>query len=562
MKMIKKVIGVLLAVCVIMISVVPAFAASDVEEMVLSHRFRAYQLFAADSVEGKLLVHVRWGSMFRDADAPESFLGELKSNSSFAAGGSNIFASCSTAENVAGVLENYEDDSEVVKAFAACASGYMNNTYSDTTFANGDTIGEAGYYLFQDAVDDADGSYSVANAVILRMAADSKVDISVKADMPKIEKKVRENTYTTDSASSTIVSGTGRDAVPLHYGAGYNDAADYCIGDAVPFELIGSIPDYLSTYDTYYYAFVDRLSAGLTFTETDGFTVSRYDVVNGNYTFVADVTDAFTLSVTALESGETELVFECGDLITAIPGLKSTSVLIVRYESRLNRNAVIGWDGNENTAYLRYSNNPSNRSSHGQTPPDKVIVFTYQLEGNKLDTAGHPLEGASFLLINEKGEFYSANTSGSRWVSEEKDAQPITSGENGSFVVKGLDKGRYFLREKVAPEGFKALEKDIEFEISATILPDISDELAQSWTTTASDALTSFSARLVRNPENAVSRFDVSAVSDATVFMDIVNSKLYDLPGTGGVGTTVIYIIGGVLLAAGVVLIIIKRRSK
>ena len=130
------------------------------------------------------------------------------------------------------------------------------------------------------------------------------------------------------------------------------------------------------------------------------------------------------------------------------------------------------------------------------------------------------------------------------------------------FTVRGVDKGTYILREKTAPAGFKVLGHDIEFSINAVILPDIDDDLAQTWTTTAKDALKQFTAKLLADIDNAVIGFDYSAPSDSTVTLDIVNTKVYDLPGTGGIGTTIFYIAGGVLVAAAIVLIVVKRRSK
>ena len=147
-------------------------------------------------------------------------------------------------------------------------------------------------------------------------------------------------------------------------------------------------------------------------------------------------------------------------------------------------------------------------------------------------------------------------------MKNEADAELLRSDKNGLFVVRGLDKGQYTLREKNAPTGFKVLAHDIKFTILAKILPDIDDDRAQNWTTTAKDALIDFDASLDSNIDNAVTDFEVSEISKATVSLDIVNTKVYDLPGTGGIGTTIFYIAGGVLVAAAVVLIVVKRRAK
>ena len=159
--------------------------------------------------------------------------------------------------------------------------------------------------------------------------------------------------------------------------------------------------------------------------------------------------------------------------------------------------------------------------------------------------------------------YYSTGNAGSYWVSSADDADVLTSNSNGVFVVKGLDKGVYTLTEINAPDGFKVLAEGIEFEMEATILPDTgNDDAAQTWNGEASKALTAFAAELTENPEQAAKIAVADEVGDATVLLDITNTKVYDLPGTGGMGTTLIYVIGGMLLAGAAVLIVVKRRAK
>ncbi len=561
MKMVKKLTGIIMAFAVIMLSTMSAFAANpETEREILSHEFNAYQIFTATGVEDKYLTDVEWGNMFGGTRQRNLFLNSIKTSDDFKVGGVNIFADCEEADDVARALADYDDYSDIAKAFASHAYDYANVTFGGP-YKNGDTISSAGYYLFEDTT-----TKGVTNPVILKMAADSKVHIEVKASVPQVEKKVKENTYDTDYASKTIYAEINGSKIPLNYGKGYNDVADYCIGDSVPFELIGTIPENFDEFKSYYYAFNDTLSKGLTFTAADAAatTVSLYDVKSGRYSFVTDVTDAFDVDFSVnRRTGETTLTVVCDDILKAIPELTVNSVLIVNYNATLNDSAVVGFDGNTNEVYLEYSNNPNTPTSHGETPTDKVIVFTYELDVNKYDTASKPLEGAEFYLLNAKGEYYSSSsTTGSYWVKNEADAELIRSDKNGVFSVRGLDKGEYALREKNAPTGFKVLAHDIEFTIAAKILPDIDDDRAQNWNTTAKDALIDFAATLDSDPDNAVTDFKVSEVSDATVTIDIVNTKVYDLPGTGGIGTTIFYVAGGVLVAAAIVLIVVKRRAK
>ena len=488
MKMTKKITGVIMAIAVLMLSMVSAFAANtETEREILSHDFNAYQIFTATGVDGKYLTDVEWGNMFGGTRQRNLFLASLKSSDEFKVGGVNIFADCEEADDVARVLADYDDYSDIAKAFASHAYDYANVTFGGP-YKNGDTISSAGYYLFEDTT-----TKGVTNPVILKMAADSKVHIEVKASVPQVEKKVKENTYDTDYASQTIYAEQNGSKIPLNYGKGYNDVADYCIGDSVPFELIGTIPENFDEFKSYYYAFNDTLSKGLTYTDADkaATIVSLYDVKGGKYSYIKDVTDAFDIDYSvSRKTGETELTIACNDILKAIPELTINSVLIVNYNATLNDSAVVGFDGNINEVYLEYSNNPNTPTSHGETPKDKVIVFTYEVDVNKYDTSAKPLEGAEFVLLNSKGEYYSsASTTGSYWVKNEADAELLRSDKNGLFVVRGLDKGQYTLREKNAPTGFKVLAHDIKFTILAKILPDIDDDRAQNWTTTAKDAL-------------------------------------------------------------------------
>ena len=292
MKMTKKITGVIMAIAVLMLSMVSAFAANtETEREILSHDFNAYQIFTATGVDGKYLTDVEWGNMFGGTRQRNLFLASLKSSDEFKVGGVNIFADCEEADDVARVLADYDDYSDIAKAFASHAYDYANVTFGGP-YKNGDTISSAGYYLFEDTT-----TKGVTNPVILKMAADSKVHIEVKASVPQVEKKVKENTYDTDYASQTIYAEQNGSKIPLNYGKGYNDVADYCIGDSVPFELIGTIPENFDEFKSYYYAFNDTLSKGLTYTDADkaATIVSLYDVKGGKYSYIKDVTDAFDI---------------------------------------------------------------------------------------------------------------------------------------------------------------------------------------------------------------------------------------------------------------------------
>ena len=438
------------------------------------------------------------------------------------------------------------------------------------TYKNGDTFAQTGFYLFLDATETNNQEDVVANAVVSKMKANEAVNINVKVTVPTLEKKVKENTYNGNAASG-INTAYGE----YKYGEGYNDAADYCIGDKVPFELIGTMAEGMEYYDTYYYGFVDTLCKGLTF------DANRADVkiyvynpnANGEYVQTGDeLVEAgkFTYTATVNADGTTKVVFECDDILP-ITDINSESRVVVNYNAVLNNEAVVGYNGNENKAYLEYSNNPlptpgGTTPSKGKTPEDKVIVFTYSLDVNKIDkNTGAALDGAEFYLLNEQGKYYCMAASGLPYWGTVSKAVKITPDANNVFTVKGLDKGTYKLVEVKAPTDYRPLENPVVIDVNAVILPDYDDTAAQNWID--GDAHSALLAQGGNTLGYSVSKNDrVTPNSNDYVSVDgkkvtVSNEKTYILPGTGGEGTTLIYIIGGALIVAAAGLFIVKRRS-
>ncbi|MBQ2444228.1 MAG: LPXTG cell wall anchor domain-containing protein, partial [Clostridia bacterium] len=531
------------------------------------------------------IVNVQWGSAFTEEDQKTDFINGLKAMKVVDENNNEVespFKSASrlkTAEDIAKVLSNYGDDSKVAKEFAKYTAKFAienNLTRMEGTYKNGDTFTETGYYLFLDATETNDKEDVVANAVVSKMKANEAVNITVKVTVPTLEKKVKENTYNGNAASG-INAAYGE----YKYGEGYNDAADYCIGDEVPFELIGTMAEGMEYYDTYYYGFVDTLCKGLTF-DADKADVKIYVYnpdpdANDEYVQTGDELVAagkFTYTATVNADGTTNVVFECADILP-ITEINSKSRVVVNYDAVLNNAAVIGYDGNENKAYLEYSNNPlptpgGTTPSKGKTPEDKVIVFTYSMDVNKIDkNTGAALDGAEFYLVNSQGKYYckaAAADSLPYWGTDtDANVAKITPDSNNVFTVKGLDKGTYKLIEAKAPTNYRPLENPVVIDVNAVILPNVSDTAAQNWND--GDAHSALLAQGGNTLGYSVSKNDrVTPNSNDYVSVDgkkvtVSNEKTYILPGTGGEGTTLIYIIGGALIVAAAGLFIVKRRS-
>lgn len=292
----------------------------------------------------------------------------------------------------------------------------------------------------------------------------------------------------------------------------WQDSADYDINDDVPFQLTATLPNNFATYDKYYLEFADTLSLGLTYNKD-----AKVFLVNGSDE--TDVTSSFTIA----EDGSS---FKINDL-KSISGVTASSKIVVRYTAKLNSNAVIGSAGNPNTVKLIYSNNP-NATGTGETTPDTVVVFTYKVVVNKVkEDKKTPLEGAGFTL-------YKKDSSGN-WNAVGNEITGVTT-----FTFSGLDDGDYKLSETTVPDGYNKAS-DVEFTVTAKHDED-------------SDA-----PKLTELKGTGSLEF-TSNTTDGSLTTNVVNKKGSVLPSTGGMGTTILYVIGSILVLVAAILLITKKR--
>lgn len=526
MKLFKKTAGILMAMLMTVLLTTTAFA----DEVDLStHTFKAYQIFkgtqsdTGDANVDSILCDIEWG----DGIDSNGFLTALQSKY-------DLYDSCATAEDVAKVLSAYSDGSAEAKAFAKTADGYLVGSGYDV----GSTL-EAGYYLVVDTTD-TDGSEDDAkNLSLLQLTNKGTFDIANKTDIPKVEKKVQEESYPTYGTTDVETGVTG---YPLTNG--YNDVADYDIGDDVPFELIGTLPTTLDDYDTYKYIFHDTLSKGFTFNND----VKVY-LVNG--TSKTEISD-FTISNSVGKDKKTTITVSCDD-VKQIANVSKDSMFVVEYTAELNKDAEIGLDGNPNEVDLEYSNDPGvgGIGKTGRTKKDKVIVFTYELDGSKIDSedSSKTLKDAKFILQRTLDDmYYVVDAEGNvSWVADKDKATELVSDANGNFTAKGIDDGTYKLYETEAPSGYNLLTDPIELTVDATT------ENGQTWAGEPSAALTAL--KITVNNKTTDGNLD-----DGSVSVTVENSKGSVLPETGGVGTTIFYIVGSVLVVGAAVLLITKKR--
>ena len=376
---------------------------------------------------------------------------------------------------------------------------------------NNDII-DQGYWMFAD-VTELDGEAS-NSLVMVDTKGQTSITINPKTAIPTVEKKVKD---IDDSEDGSITDNP------------WQDSADHDLGDTVPFKLTATLPSNAQYYQTYTMIFHDTMSAGLTL-DPDSIQVLMYetkhkaDVDTDLNDFAKDVTSSFTVTTTGLTDGCT---FEVGcENVYAIEGVTKDTAFVVYYEATLNENAVIGATGNPNEVYLEFSNNPYEEGT-GETEPDKVIVFTYQLVVNKTDSHGHPLQGAGFTLSKK-------NVDGIYIViGEELKGDTLTT-----FTWEGLDDGDYKLEETTVPEGYNKMA-DIVFSVSAT-----HDELSDD------PKLTYLDGDLM----------GTGTVDLGSIEKDIVNNTGTVLPETGAEGTFMLITASALFVMVAVIFMVTRKK--
>ena len=307
---------------------------------------------------------------------------------------------------------------------------------------------DQGYWMIVDRTNLA--NQNAANSLVMVDTAGlSAITITPKTALPTVEKKVKDIEHSEDD---TIIDNA------------WHDSADHHIGHTdVPFKITGTLPSNVLQYATYSITFHDTMSDGLT--PNPAIEVLMYDTkykadvdIDMN-DYAKKVTEFFTSNVETDDDdgdgfGITYLTVSCNNIL-AIEGVTPETVFVVYYTATLNPAAVIGAAGNPNEVYMEFSNDPYSNST-GKTETDKVMVFTYQLVVNKVDSFGAELKGAGFTLYikDVAGNYTEVGT-------ELKGTDMV------KFVWDGLDDGDYKLVETTVPTGYNKMA-DILFSISAT----------------------------------------------------------------------------------------------
>lgn len=542
-KVIKKLLAALLAVAMVCAMAIPAFAFEPwetKEDLYDHHDYIAFQIFKGviSSKDNPTLSDVTWGSHITH---PDDFLEKLTDAPIIGAQFQSIDATdatdAATVQKVLAVISKWDDSDANSIAFARFVCHYL---YSDGGAPESNIVGhggaitipEAGYYLIVDNIDFSSGDYYHAyNSFLLvndTHQGEFNVIINHKVVKPTVEKKVYDN-------DNNDISSAG----------GWGSSADHAINEKFQFQLIAKLPagrdegrayDY---YDKYTVCFNDTLSEGITYDGLDSVVIESngtpYDITKDSSKYDIDTTD--------LES-QNSFVVKIHDVKTCAEGLdlNDGATITVTYTAHLNDKAYVNTGSssteNKNSVQLQYSNNPRPGEYWGTTPKSEVYVYTYQLNNTKHAEKedGTPLPGAVFQLYSDKdctqevklykvGNIYFPIKDAT---DKEKDAVQMISGQDGQFNVKGLDAGTYYLKEITPPDGYSACKV-----IPVTIKADHS-------------------------------RNDQVNLEGSNLTNDIVNIKAggITLPSTGGIGTTIFYVVGGGLMVAAIVLLVTKKRME
>ena len=293
----------------------------------------------------------------------------------------------------------------------------------------------------------------------------------------------------------------------------YGDKNDADIGQAVNFKSTITAQAGAENY-----VFHDTMSAGLTYTGVTGITLNGTAVDASNYTVTAPAADGDTFDVTFTQA--------------FCDTLKANDKIVISYSATLNENAVIAGEGNPNTSKVSYGDSSNTK----YTPDSQTKTYTWDVDVFKYTKVGETetaLAGATFTLsknadgsnpialVSEGNNVYRVAKTGETGTVTE-----ITTDATGKFTIKGLDADTYYLTETQAPAGYNKLAGPVTIVIGGNGVVNGTTEAPQG----------------------------VDEVK-------VLNQSGTELPSTGGIGTTIFYVIGAALVIGAIVVLIAKKRA-
>ena len=581
------------------------------------HTYGAYQIFKGnlDAKEG-VLSNIVWGSEMTSAAIIE-LKTAVAADVTIAADFTEAFAKTDAIEQaraVAAVLgtDDYKGNNATkTQAFADALDKALKTKSTVTAITDATTkkatftLPADGYYFFRDDVNlattDTKDTYS-------RFMLQVVNDLSIMA---------KDTTLTPDK----VILKEDGEAVNGGDGVKENDSS---IGDVINFKVTIPVPDTKLYKDHFIMNMCDTLDAGLTYLGNMSITIGTKTLTETtNYTTTVTNADnsAFTL-LTGDNAAETAISTTGGQKIKVVfNGFKKYvednnligQTITLTYDAVLNKNATMNEIPNKNEVYFIYSNNPNHdydddepgpQEPTGETPHSKTKTFVTKLRLLKVDAAdNHALPGAVFKIkgtswnhVLETGEKFVEST----YTAKEgetiqtgtyyklKDGSytttvPVTDGSNldtsaqyesttttyklvkytqvvtkkgknfesevitdndGYITIEGIEQGTYTITETLAPDGYNldATQHTLKLDWTAPNWTEAEKKSGFSIDTTTSDANWSYNG------------------TEGLYKLTITNAQGATLPSTGGIGTTIFYVAGSIMVLAAAILLITKRR--
>ena len=406
-----------------------------------------------------------------------------------------------TNPQIAEFIENNRGDTNLLMQFTALLFEFIKDNHiapkkSVTASSNANVtipLTELGYYLVT-ASAALDGTDTSVVAACSLTTTDPNAEVIPKIEFPTVSKEVNGSTETSAS-----------------------------IGDTVNFKVSSKLPSQMLGYTEYVFRLVDTLSEGLTFND---------DVVVKVGTKTLNEPDDYYVYTAPLNDDLILYVFL--DEIKTL-GYKGETVVIT-YSATINEDAIVGDTGNNNKAYIQFSNDPYSDST-GLTVTEKVPTYTYKIDVNKFTGADTPLASAEFELragsptgnaLRFKGPANVDGTSVYKLMLSSNSSTPATiiTPESGRITLEGLGAGTYYLTETKAPDGYNLLEEPIKVVITAGNDGD----------------------------------FTVTYDDVKTGLVEVQNNTGTPFPATGGIGRTIFTISGSILMAGALAALYFRRK--